>query len=179
VSTRPTLPSFGGSPFANPVDTGELDRRLIERIIDEVRPQQYREYTPTWTATTTDPGLGNTGLVSKAFYQLVGNWCSFSVYWLLGTSVTAGSGTYVFNLPIPAMQLGDDAEEFIGHGVLTDVSTSPDDYYHVVGVVGTNRTNMAFRVDGAGGGSFTNTNPVIIADGDRFGFQGHYPVDLS
>lgn len=57
----------------------------------------WTTYTPSWTATTTNPSLGNGTLVGS--YMKVGTTCHLSIQLVIGSTTNKGSGTYRFSLP--------------------------------------------------------------------------------
>lgn len=57
----------------------------------------WTSYTPSWTATTTNPTLGNGTLTGR--YMLIGKTCFVSITLTIGSTTSVGSGTYLFGLP--------------------------------------------------------------------------------
>jgi hypothetical protein len=55
-------------------------------------------YTPAWTATTTNPVLGN-GTLQGRYRAIDANTYLFMIKLLLGTTTTTGTGTWQFSLP--------------------------------------------------------------------------------
>ncbi|MFF7023064.1 hypothetical protein ACFY97_18925 [Streptomyces klenkii] len=60
----------------------------------------WSSYTPSWTATTTNPSLGN-GTIAGS-YMKVGTTCSVFIKLVIGSTTNRGSGTYKFSLPFTA-----------------------------------------------------------------------------
>lgn len=60
-------------------------------------------YTPTWTASTTNPTIGNGTIIGR--YFAVEEWCWISVQVVSGTTTTGGSGIYNVSLPFTACSL--------------------------------------------------------------------------
>jgi hypothetical protein len=58
----------------------------------------WTTYTPTWTASTTNPTLGN-GTLSGRYLQ-IGKRIEFSIQITWGSTTTAGTGTWAFSLPV-------------------------------------------------------------------------------
>jgi len=58
-------------------------------------------YTPTWTASTTNPAIGN-GTITGRYTQL-GKLVSFSVVVTMGSTTTYGSGDWRVSLPVTAV----------------------------------------------------------------------------
>lgn len=59
-------------------------------------------YSPSWTASTTAPVLGN-GVLTGG-YMLTGKMCDFVVALTIGTTTTVGVGAYTFTTPFPSSQ---------------------------------------------------------------------------
>ena len=126
----------------------------------------WTAYTPTWTATTTNPAIGNGTIVGS--YSEVGKWIRFRLKVTMGSTTTYGSGAYLFSLPVaPLASLSSDA--FNVQGVVFDTSA----------------TARAFRSGYLGGasalaladqaGAVVNaTVPFTLANGDSISITGSY-----
>lgn len=57
----------------------------------------WQSYTPTWTASTTNPSLGNGSIQGK--YRRVGSNIEVSIMVVFGSTTTFGSGIFYFSLP--------------------------------------------------------------------------------
>jgi hypothetical protein len=67
--------------------------------------EAYTSFTPAWTATTTNPVIGN-GALTGAFTRV--NKLVFARYTLVtGSTTTFGSGDYRFSFPVTANNLGN------------------------------------------------------------------------
>ncbi|MEU0181768.1 hypothetical protein ABZ312_11355 [Streptomyces sp. NPDC006207] len=64
----------------------------------------WTSYTPTWSAATTNPVVGNGTLVG--LYMKVGRTCTFHINLLAGSTTTYGSGQYTFDLPAASANRG-------------------------------------------------------------------------
>lgn len=64
----------------------------------------WTSYTPTWTAATTNPTVGNGSLVGR--YQVLGKTCHLAITLIAGTTTTYGSGQYSFALPFTSANSG-------------------------------------------------------------------------
>lgn len=73
-------------------------------------PGAWTSYTPSWTASTTNPSLGNGTIVGR--YQKIGRFVAFHVNLITGSTTTYGSGTYNFSLPSAVANVG---ASYIGH----------------------------------------------------------------
>lgn len=60
-------------------------------------PGAWTAYTPSWTASTTNPSLGNGTLIGR--YQKIGRTVIFHVNLITGSTTSYGSGSYSFSLP--------------------------------------------------------------------------------
>jgi hypothetical protein len=60
-------------------------------------------YTPAWTASSTNPVLGDGTLTGK--YTKIGRLVWAWVYLLIGSTTTMGTGTYYFSLPVTASEM--------------------------------------------------------------------------
>ncbi|MFJ5150829.1 hypothetical protein ACIQCF_04470 [Streptomyces sp. NPDC088353] len=58
----------------------------------------WTTYTPTWTAATTNPALGNGTLTGR--YMKIGRTVLVQITLTMGSTTTYGSGTYNFSLPV-------------------------------------------------------------------------------
>ena len=79
----------------------------------------WTSYTPTWTAATTNPTLGN-GTLSGAWMS-AGQSVMFRVTLTFGSTTTVGSGAYSFTLPTAPKVY---PMVFAGGAVLTSAATS-------------------------------------------------------
>lgn len=61
-------------------------------------------FTPSWTATTTNPVIGNGTLVGRS--KLIGKMCTATLEGVMGTTTTFGAGTWMFSLPYTAASPG-------------------------------------------------------------------------
>ncbi|MCM8548880.1 hypothetical protein [Streptomyces sp. STCH 565 A] len=77
----------------------------------------WTSYTPTWTASTTNPNLGNGTLVGR--YHKVGRTVHLHINLTAGSTTTYGSGTYSFALPVQAANAGCT---YVGDAHLLQVS---------------------------------------------------------
>lgn len=119
-------------------------------------------YTPTWTAVTTNPTLGN-GTIAAA-YMKIGKTVHFRVKVTFGTTTTLGSGAYGLTLPTPANSAVD-----VDGGVLVRTSG------------GSRTVGISWQA------STTETRGIMVttdtalsdatrawANGDSFSFAGTY-----
>ena len=113
----------------------------------------WTAYTPTWTASTTNPDIGNGTIAGR--YTVIGKVCHVLVYVLAGSTTTAGSGSYSFTYPINPKSLN-----YVG-GTWLELETGANIY---TGVIYGYSSTFALGVNGA---SFvTNLSPFTFADTD-------------
>jgi hypothetical protein len=124
-------------------------------------------YTPTWSATTTSPTLGNGSLTGR--WTRIGNTITLQVRIQFGSTTTAGSGSYRFTYPSDLAPAGstlfapgtficyDDSSGQIFHGHTWNLSSTEWAAY-------------------SGTSGWSNTSPFTPANLDLFGFQLQYPV---
>jgi hypothetical protein len=62
--------------------------------------QAWTVYTPSWTASITNPNIGNGTIVGR--YKAIGKTVFVSVKITMGTTTTYGSGTWRISLPVNA-----------------------------------------------------------------------------
>ena len=79
------------------------------------------DYTPTWTASTTNPVIGNGSITGR--YSLVNKTVTAQILVVMGSTTTFGTGAYFFSLPVTAAAtlVGYPA---LGAGWGNDVSAS-------------------------------------------------------
>ena len=66
-------------------------------------------YTPVWTASTTNPAIGNGTIQGR--YIALEEWCWVSVQISVGSTTTLGSGTYSVSLPVAGSVLSGGTEQ--------------------------------------------------------------------
>lgn len=123
----------------------------------------WTPFTPTWTAATTNPVLGNGTLVGRSLQ--IGK----TVYWWVrvvgGSSTTWGSGGYLWNLPIAPL---NGTGSTMGSGLVAN--TSAGFYGRTAVCVGSNTVAL---VDAAAARVGQGT-PVTFASGYAIDMQGMY-----
>lgn len=60
----------------------------------------WSTYTPTWTAVSTNPNIGNGSITGR--YIKIGRTVTVSLMLTIGSTTTLGSGNYLFGVPFPA-----------------------------------------------------------------------------
>lgn len=78
----------------------------------------WTTYTPTWTATTTNPVVNNG--VQTGRFNRAGKSIDVSIAITLGTTTTIGSGTYIFAVPVTTVGIVNQTAN--GTGAFFDTS---------------------------------------------------------
>lgn len=122
----------------------------------------WTAFTPVWTATTTNPTLGNGTLTG--FWMQAGKLTFYSIVLTTGSTTTYGAGSYSFSLPANAVR-----QMSCGDVRLFDTSGS------------SNMSGSAFVDTGLStvrllhsSGSVTPTQPFTFATGDVIMVAGNY-----
>lgn len=117
----------------------------------------------SWTASTTNPTLGNGTWSAK--YRQTQKTIDFNIVLTIGSTTTFGSGLYAFALPVTP------ATDFCCSVILLDSSAgqrySGTAWCTVAG--GVNRL-----IFGSGTAGATGTSPVALATGDQIIVSGTY-----
>jgi hypothetical protein len=128
----------------------------------------WSTYTPAWTATTTNPTLGNGTLVGH--YMQVNKFVSFWIKLTLGSTTTVGSGLYQITLPVTP---------FSTHPVHFEIvyfdSSAGAQYRGVTSqLTAPAKVNLLYDASTAGGAmsGFTNAVPAVPATGDVYDISG-------
>ena len=125
----------------------------------------WANFTPTWTATTTNPTLGN-GTLTGRFVQ-IGKTVHFSMILTLGSTTTIGSGNYRFSLPVAC---AGATYSPIGSSHLRD-NSGPDFRLYPAFLVTSTTVGV---MNGATAAQLTNTTPWTWAVGDEIRVNGTY-----
>ncbi|GAA1766267.1 hypothetical protein [Streptomonospora arabica] len=141
----------------------------------------FKTYVPAWTASGTNPSIGNGGL-SAQYRRLPGRMVWVRLSWSRGSTTNFGSGTYSFSLPP-----GLPAE--VGTRWFGDVYGSPDNAnYQVRGIAtilaggsGENIDRISWDIsDTAGGaGDMDNWTSTTQSNNEpQFDVDGYFTVNL-
>lgn len=140
----------------------------------------WNTYTPTLTATTSNPNIGTTGQIFGEYRRVMGGeWVFVQVHVVFGgTGISAGSGTYQISLPYPCGTFTNVANSFL-NGVVRLFDSSASSFacgYPFIGNGG-NLIQFASPHRSAGGAdNVTNSNPWTWAAGDEIQFSAFYPT---
>ena len=122
----------------------------------------WQTFTPTLTATTTNPTLGS-GSVATGAYVQIGKTILGRLVLVFGSGAAAGSGTYRISVPVTANSSGPQA----GGGFVFDNSAV---LARLNSVDLATTTNFECRIDNAGLGLVTDAVPWVWAQNDQISF---------
>lgn len=133
----------------------------------DVIADDWTAYTPSWTAVTSNPALGN-GTLTGA-YQQVGDIVFIQIVLTTGSTSTYGSGPYLFSLPVtPEI-------DWAIPGVSFDSSAgSRFPCVCVITTAAATGNNMRISTDVGAGTSIGSTVPFTWATGDKLSLSGFY-----
>jgi hypothetical protein len=128
----------------------------------------WTPYTPSWTASTTNPVLGNGVLAGQ--YIKWGRTCTATVILTMGSTTTYGSGNYLFTLPFSA------AAATVSYLGVARLGTSRIWLGHVVVASGSNLVTVTFDTNATDtrGTNWTGTVPDPLAATNTFRFSLTY-----
>ena len=122
----------------------------------------WAAFTPTWTASTTNPTLGNGTLVGR--YMQAGKLVFFTIDLTIGSGTLLGSGQYLFTLPATAVR---GAELAISATLTMKQGTNRNSGGAILVNTGTVRLMQAT-------GAVTPSSPFAWASGDVISLAGQY-----
>lgn len=124
---------------------------------------EWTDYTPTWTATTTNPAIGNGTIVGR--YARIQNLVMVQFNITFNTTTTKGSGQYRISLPVTAAATLSPYA-VLGSGYLLDASAASV-WTTAILVPNSSTTIVGMKITGAGYGDVTDTNPFTFTNGDE------------
>jgi hypothetical protein len=126
-------------------------------------------YTPTLTASTTNPTLGSSGIAEGRYTLWNGKWCTIRGTIRFGTSgANAGSGQYLIALPFTSSSQISNGVSTCGSGVVRSAgSLAPVTYYCT-----TSATTMAGII--STGNNLTSGTPGVWTNNDYISFSMTY-----
>lgn len=148
--------------------------RLEERVADLQRASSpVKTYTPTLTATTTNPNNGSTA-IRDGEYEIIGGRCrGRATVYAQGSGIAAGSGSYRLSLPVPVAYLPNTSITPIGFGAL--YIGNPSAGMHPVVLDATPSTTTA-RILGEGFEAGSSLAGGFGAAGNCLWIQFDYPI---
>lgn len=126
-------------------------------------------FTPTWTAATTNPAIGNGTLTGG--YNVAGKRLWIWMRIVMGSTTTYGSGAYQLALPA---SLTPVAGRWRLNGFMRDESAPG--FFEVAGACSLTGTNIALLTPGTtAGGAYRSVGPTVpftFADTDEIFLSG-------
>lgn len=136
------------------------------RVVGASKEGPWHSYTPSWTAASVNPTLGNGSLTAK--YSLTGTTVKFSIRLNIGSTTTLGTGVWSFTLPYTSVAVGATA---LGAAHLFDSGTA-----NYVGTTIHQTTTTASVVSDGAGNTISATVPFAWVNGDYVTFEGTYEI---
>jgi len=143
---------------------------LNQEIRDQLNEMfaAWTTYTPTWSAATTAPSLGNGTIIGR--HLKVGRRCTAAWILTIGSTTTFGSGAYSFSLPF---QVANASVHHFGNARLVAAATWIGQTF--VSPNGTTATcTFPQNSTTTTGASLSGTVPVTLAAGDQLRTQVEY-----
>jgi hypothetical protein len=141
---------------------------------------EWTSYTPAWTASTTNPSLGN-GILSGR-YRRVGDTLQYHIHLTMGSTTTFGTNTWRFGLPtglsVDFTKIGTAGNDTGNHGSGIAYRQSTGTFKTIMGRVESGNPTV---ITAAIGESTTNlfitsAFPWTWATNDALNFTGSVPI---
>jgi hypothetical protein len=164
--------------MAGQLDPIQLMRKIaeLEDKINALRTIEiggiWLDWTPTWTALTTNPVLGDGSLVGR--YSVVGKICFVDITLIMGSTTTYGSGGWRISLPFAPATRALSTHSSYGSGCINDVSTGANIENISVRTNSVNRYINRFYYPG--GFNITSTTPITWAVNDWLAYSLAYEI---
>lgn len=131
-------------------------------------------YTPTWTALTADPAIGD-GTISGR-YLLQGKWCEATGVIRMGVTTTYGTGLWRIGLPFPSD--GSNANQrWLGNAYIYDSSSSQLHTELVIIEPGFSYIRYIFGDhELVSAAKLASNTPIVWAAGDDLHWQVRYLI---
>ncbi|MFF8485151.1 hypothetical protein [Streptomyces antibioticus] len=129
----------------------------------------WQPYTPAWTASTTNPTLGN-GTLAGRYCLLPNRTCIAVIRLVIGSTTSIGSGTYLFTVPFLS---ANDGVEFVGKARFSAASTYIGQCFLGINTTTMNATFPATATP-ATAANMSTTNPAAPASGNTLRLQIEY-----
>lgn len=137
------------------------------QILSDNGNPTFASYTPSWTATTANPAIGN-GTIAGGYWQ-AGKLVHFRASITMGTTTTYGTGTWQLTLPVTPKSNG----RLPAVGTFADISAGS---IYDARLYWTSTTTAVFAYLGASGlyTAVTSTAPFTWASTDVVAIEGWY-----
>lgn len=131
----------------------------------------WQDWTPVWTASTTNPSIGNGTLVGKNC--VIGNTVHLIIGLVCGSTTTFGSGGWSFSLPFPVKAQTNINQTFIGQVIARDASPAGNYLFFCRVTRYATVINAFFNVSSSST-IITGTSPLTWAESDQLFLQLTY-----
>lgn len=127
---------------------------------------EWQDYTPTWTAASSNPSIGNGSLQGR--YIQAGDLVHWHLYLYIGSTTTFGDGNWRLGLPVTSAVSG-----FLrGHALIHDSSST---YWHGhARYLSTTTVIVSVGKESGGGAECGSSWPMAWASGDSLRISGTY-----
>ena len=129
----------------------------------------WADYTPTWTASTTNPSIGNGSILGR--WIQVGSLVVYLGKILFGSTTSAGSGAYSVTLPVTSANF-TGGNGTIGSAWIRDASGA--DYAFQLVDAGTFFIIRPGSSSYGGNSQWASTQPFSHASGDFISWHAAY-----
>jgi hypothetical protein len=151
------------------IDLQQLWMKIKPLVVGLISPG-WTTYTPTLTASTTNPTLGS-GSTATGRYTVRGDTVEAECYLAFGSGMNAGSGIYLVSLPVTANYF--TGYQKVGYGFCYDSSAFVN-YLFVAQINSTDATKVMFAYQG--GDVVKNNLPFAWAQSDHITFVLSYRI---
>lgn len=147
----------------------ELER--IDAAAASLLAPGWTSYTPTWTATVTNPTLNNGTLKARYRRPAGSDLAIVQLHLTIGSTTNLGSGYWRFTLPVAAATGGDGYAAATGAAMLINNSGAESGYYAAAAWL---QSSTTLAVVSSGAGGITNAVPFGWTAGDQVRLTFHY-----
>ena len=160
---------------AKAADSDKLDGNDSTAFVKASDLGVWTAYTPTWTAATTNPSIGNGTLVGR--YTQIGKTCILVIGLTMGSTTTYGSGNWSFSLPKTAK----NTTGIVFYGVAHIRNSGTANYERIAQispVISTTVINLFNDpTQGSNSSNISATVPFTWGDGDALGIEITYEIE--
>ena len=156
---------------------GVLHADYPQHVIDTALGENtgvWQAFTPTWSAATTNPSIGNGTLAGR--YVQIGKTCVLVIALTAGSTTTFGSGNWSFSLPKTAK----NTSGIIFYGVAHIRKSGTANYERIAQISPVISTTVIKLFNdptqGSNSSNISATVPFTWGDGDSLGFQITYEI---